>query len=100
MGAYDFNTQRYHVDTVIEAMRKELRAIVIDSQTSIDNIKLQIAQTEKTLNQLKATVDNLPDYTAQYNEIMSELDLIKAKLQELIEHPIELGFIEIEEELE
>ena len=74
MGAYDFNTSRYHADAVIDALRKELRNIVIDSQTSIDNIKLQIANSEKLLKQLKDTVDSLPDYTAQYNEINEELE--------------------------
>lgn len=100
MGAYDFNTSRYHADAVIDALRKELRNIVIDSQTSIDNIKLQIANSEKLLKQLKDTVDSLPDYTAQYNEINEELEKLKQQMQTMIDNPVELGYVvlELEEE--
>lgn len=93
MGAYDFNTSRYHADAVIDALRKELRNIVIDSQTSIENIRLQIANSEKLLKQLKDTVDSLPDYTAQYNEINEELEKLKQQMQTMMDNPVELGYV-------
>lgn len=93
MGAYDFNTPRYRADAIIEELRKELRNIVVDSQTSINDVKMEIAYTEKLLKQLKNTVDNLPDYTVQYNEINAELEKLKKQMQTLIDNPVELEYI-------
>lgn len=90
MGMYDFNTPRYNVDAVIDALRKELRDIAVDNETDIAEIKRRIAQDEKLLVQLKKAVDELPDYTEQYNEISVELDDVKEKVRMMYEHPVVL----------
>ena len=97
-GLYDFNTPRYNIDAVIDALRNELRSIVINSQSSIDDIKKRLANDEAMLMTLKAAVDGLPDYTAQYELLMAELARLKAMLDEIADHPIELGFIQVEVE--
>ena len=93
---YDFNTPRYNVDAVIDALRNELRDIVVDSETDIAEIKRRIAEDEKLLVQLKKAVDELPDYTAQYEEINSELDEVKRKLEIMYNNPIVLDTIPME----
>lgn len=95
MGVYDFNIPRYNIDGVIDALRKELQSIVINSQTSIDEIKQRIADDEVILNRLKDAVNNLPDYSAQYNELYEEMARIKIALQDLIDHPIVLEDIQV-----
>jgi len=95
-GLYDFNSPRYNIDAVIDALRNELRSIVINSQSSIDDIKKRLAGDEAMLMALKRAVDGLPDYTAQYEVLMEELSALKAMLDEIADHPIELGFIQVE----
>ena len=95
-GLYDFNSPRYNIDAVIDALRNELRSIVINSQSSIDDIKKRLAGDEAMLMALKQAVDGLPDYTAQYEVLMEELSALKAMLDEIADHPIELGFIQVE----
>ena len=95
-GLYDFNSPRYNIDAVIDALRNELRSIVINSQSSIDDIKKRLAGDETMLMALKRAVDGLPDYTAQYEVLMEELSALKAMLDEIADHPIELGFIQVE----
>ena len=94
MGVYDFNIPRYNIDGVIDALRKELRSIVLNSQSSIDDIKRRIADDEALLNQLKAAVEALPDYSEQYNELYNELSRIKVALQDLIDNPITLDTVQ------
>ena len=93
MGVYDFNLPRYNVDSVVKQLRDELHDIANSSKENINEVKKRIEKNEKILNQLKDAVDNLPDYTEQYNMLMEELNKIKADLQNLIDHPIKLGFI-------
>lgn len=95
-GLYDFNSPRYNIDAVIDALRNELRSIVINSQSSIDDIKKRLAGDEAMLMALKRAVDGLPDYTAQYEVLMEELSALKAMLDEIADHPIELGFVQVE----
>lgn len=97
MGVYDFNIPRYNIDGVIDALRKELRSIAENSQIGIDEIKKRIADDEIMLARLKAAVDGLPDYTAQYEELSAELSRIKSDLQELLDHPIVLGYVQVED---
>lgn len=97
MGVYDFNIPRYNIDGVIDALRKELRSIAENSQIGIDEIKKRIADDEIMLARLKAAVDGLPDYTAQYEELSSELLRIKTELQNLLDHPIVLGYVQVED---
>lgn len=96
MGAYDFNIPKYNVGNVIEKLREELHNIVINSETSIDKIKQQLVNDERLLKELKNTVDNLPDYTEQYNEILVTLDALKMKIDEMEANPISLGYIQIQ----
>lgn len=96
MGMYDFNTPRYNVDAVIDALRQELRDIVISSESDIEAIKKRIASDEAMLIQLKAAIDGLPDYTAQYEEINSELDEVKRKLEIMYNNPIVLDTVPME----
>ena len=97
MGVYDFNIPRYNIDGVIDALRKELRSIAENSQIGIDEIKKRIADDEIMLARLKAAVDGLPDYTAQYEELSAELLRIKTELQDLLDHPIVLGYVQVED---
>jgi len=97
MGVYDFNIPRYNIDGVIDALRKELRSIAENSQIGIDEIKKRIADDEIMLARLKAAVDGLPDYTAQYEELSAELLCIKTELQNLLDHPIVLGYVQVED---
>lgn len=97
MGVYDFNIPRYNIDGVIDALRKELRSIAENSQIGIDEIKKRIADDEIMLARLKAAVDGLPDYTAQYEELSAELLRIKTELQNLLDHPIVLGYVQVED---
>ena len=93
MGVYDFNLPRYNVDSVVKQLRDELHDIANSSKENINEVKKRIEKNEKILNQLKDAVDNLPDYTEQYNMLMEELNKIKVDLQNLIDHPIKLGYI-------
>ena len=97
MGVYDFNIPRNSIDSIIAAMRNELCTIAVDSQTGIDNLKLQIAACERTLDKLKIQVDGLPDYEPQYEALRTELAKIKVDLQKLIDHPIILDYAVVEE---
>lgn len=97
MGVYDFNIPRYNIDGVIDALRKELRSIAENSRIGIDEIKKRIADDEIMLARLKAAVDGLPDYTAQYEELSAELLRIKTELQDLLDHPIVLGYVQVED---
>lgn len=97
MGVYDFNIPRYNIDGVIDALRKELRSIAENSQIGIDEIKKRIADDEIMLARIKAAVDGLPDYTAQYEELSAELLRIKTELQNLLDHPIVLGYVQVED---
>lgn len=101
MSIYDFNTPRYSIEGLFNNLRKELNELVISSQTSIKNIQDHIAKTDQALAYLKATVDNLPDFTPQYNELKAELDSLKALIaninQFIVDHPIILGITEIDD---
>ena len=74
MGVYDFNLPRYNVESVVKQLRDELRNIANISKDNIVEIKKRIEQNEIVLNQLKNAVNNLPDYTEQYNTLMEELN--------------------------
>lgn len=95
MGVYDFNISEYNIDSIIAVLRKELQNIVINSQTNINEIKRRIAEDEVLLNYLKNAVDGLPDYTSQYNELRDEINRLNLALNELIDHPIILGNIDV-----
>ena len=95
MGVYDFNISSFNIDSIIAALRKDLQDIVVNSQTSIAEIKAKIAEDEVLLKRLKNAVDNLPDYTAQYNELKDEITKLNLALDELIKHPIVLDNIDV-----
>lgn len=97
MSIYDFNTPRYNINSIIDNLRKELRDIVSNSQTSIAQIQEQIAASERTLKYLKDVVDNLPDFSSQYEELLGELNLVKSQLNEMQMHPIILGSVQVED---
>ena len=96
MGIYDFNMPKNNIDTVIEKLREELRTIMASSQSNINELARRIASDEKLLNELRNLVNDLPDYTAQYEELKSELRQVKDQLQNLADHPIDLGTIDIQ----
>lgn len=95
MGVYDFNISSFNIDSIIAALRKDLQDIVVNSQTSIAEIKAKIAEDEVLLKRLKNAVDNLPNYTAQYNELKDEITKLNLALDELIKHPIVLDNIDV-----
>lgn len=95
MGVYDFNISSFNIDSIIATLRKDLQDIVVNSQTSIAEIKAKIAEDEVLLKRLKNAVDNLPDYTAQYNELKDEITKLNLALDELIKHPIVLDNIDV-----
>lgn len=95
MGIYDFNTSNFNIDRIVATLRDELRDIVVNSHASIEEIKARIAEDEILLNRLKDAINSLPDYTAQYNVLATELDKIKLALQNLIDHPINLETIPV-----
>lgn len=95
MGVYDFNISSFNIDSIIAALRKDLQDIVVNSQTNIAEIKTKIAEDEALLKRLKNAVDNLPDYTNQYNELKDEITKLNLALDELIKHPIVLDNIDV-----
>lgn len=94
MGVYDFNTSYYSIDEVIKKLKAELQAIVINSQSNIDEIKRQISQDEALLNNLKAAVDSLPNFTEEYNRLNNEIGVLKLAIDSIKAHPIILGNID------
>ena len=95
MGVYDFNTTAYDINEIIRQLKHELQSIVVNSQSSITEIKQKISADEALLDRLKKEVDELPDFTEQYNELRVELDKLKLVLDEISKHPIILDNIEV-----
>ena len=95
MGVYDFNTTAYDINEIIRQLKHELQSIVVNSQSSITEIKQKISADEALLDRLKKEVDELPDFTEQYNELRVELDKLKVVLDEISKHPIILDNIEV-----
>ena len=73
MGVYDFNTTAYDINEIIRQLKHELQSIVVNSQSSITEIKQKISADEALLDRLKKEVDELPDFTEQYNELLKDL---------------------------
>ena len=95
MGVYDFNTTAYDINEIIRQLKHELQSIVVNSQSSITEIKQKISADEALLDRLKKEVDELPDFTEQYNELRVELDKLKVVLDEISKHPIILDNIDV-----
>ena len=95
MGVYDFNTTAYDINEIIRQLKHELQSIVVNSQSNITEIKQKISADEALLDRLKKEVDELPDFTEQYNELRVELDKLKVVLDEISKHPIILDNIEV-----
>ena len=95
MGVYDFNTTAYDINEIIRQLKHELQSIVVNSQSSITEIKQKISADEALLDRLKEEVDELPDFTEQYNELRVELDKLKVVLDEISKHPIILDNIDV-----
>ena len=95
MGVYDFNTTAYDINEIIRQLKHELQSIVVNSQSNITEIKQKISADEALLDRLKKEVDELPDFTEQYNELRVELDKLKVVLDEISKHPIILDNIDV-----
>ena len=95
MGVYDFNTTAYDINEIIRQLKHELQSIVVNSQSNITEIKQKISADEALLDRLKKEVDELPDFTEQYNELRIELDKLKVVLDEISKHPIILDNIDV-----
>ena len=95
MGVYDFNTTAYDINEIIRQLKHELQSIVVNSQSNITEIKQKISADEVLLDRLKKEVDELPDFTEQYNELRVELDKLKVVLDEISKHPIILDNIDV-----
>ncbi len=95
MGVYDFNTTAYDINEIIRQLKHELQSIVVNSQSSITEIKQKISADEALLDRLKKEVDEFPDFTEQYNELRVELDKLKVVLDEISKHPIILDNIDV-----
>ena len=95
MGVYDFNTTAYDINEIIRQLKHELQSIVVNSQSSITEIKQKISADEALLDRLKKEVDELPDFTEQYNELRVELNKLKVVLDEISKHPIILDNIDV-----
>ena len=95
MGVYDFNTTAYDINEIIRQLKHELQSIVVNSQSNITEIKQKISADEALLDRLKKEVDELPDFTEQYNELRVELNKLKVVLDEISKHPIILDNIDV-----